>query len=178
MFYLPSSRLGACGVAKWVVRQAIYLAIVLTVLYFAANKLAHGADLNYPAAPLPHFLLSPEAKAEAISGSKPRTSNKLQINAAGRPSYKDNPKWIAYQERRKARKKYALQKRAAYNNSKNWSRVALSHHIPIDISNPLGINPWSNYRGNARFNRRPTSRLPIIPWVPDADILSPGDLIQ
>ena len=178
MFYLPPSRMGACGIAQWVVRQAIYLAIVLTVLYFAANKLAHGGEYQYPSAPLPHFLLNPETQDKILEGPKPKAKQGLQMNAAGRPAYKDNPKWIAYQQRRKYRKDYALKKRAAYNNSKNYSRVPLSYNIPIDITNPLGINPWGNYRGNARFIYRPPVRLPVIPWEPDLKILSPGDLIR
>lgn len=176
MFYLPPSRMGACGIAKWVVRQAIYLAVVLAVLYFAAKKLAYGSEVQYRSAPLPSFLLKPELQDAEIEGEK--SSTKLRINAAGRPSYKDNPKWIAYQERRKMRKDYALRKRAAYNNSKDWSRTPLNYRLNIDITNPMGISPWSNYRGNARFNPRPTLRLPLIPWRPNAEILSPGDLVR
>ena len=154
-------------------RLGKYIAIAFAVLYFNTSTAAHAQGVSGTSG-IPSFLLKPSSSPDSDSG----LINGSQMNSTKRPAYKDNPKWIAYQERRNARKDYALKKRAAYNNSKNWSRVALSHHIPIDITNPMGIDPWSNYRGNARFNRRPSFRLPIIPWVPDANILSPGDLIQ
>ncbi len=152
-------------------RLSIYIAIGIAALQFNTCEAGGGASGTVG---IPDFLLNQASQVEDRSG----LINGIQMSSTKRAAYRDNPKWIEYQERRKARKDYALRKRAAYNNSKNWSRVALSHHIPIDITNPLNINPWSNYRGNARFHRRPLARLPLIPWSPNLEILSPGNSLQ
>ena len=176
MFYFPPKNASLISKAYWVVRQVIFLAIVMVVLYLTANKLAFGGTGGLPAAPLPSYLLKPEIQDKMIAQSKPGTPQRYAMNAPGRPSYKDNPKWIAYQKRRDTRKKYALQKRAAYNNSKNWSRTPLNYRLNIDITNPMGINPWSNYPGNYRFN--PVPRRVIIAPSRGPVIQSPGDLIR
>ncbi len=154
-------------------RLGRYIAIAFAALYFIAATDAHGQG-DSGTSGIPDFLLKPSSDPDSSSG----LINGLQMNSTKRPSYKDNPKWTAYQKRRDARKKYALQQRAAYNNSKDWSRTPLNYRLNIDITNPLNINPWSNYRGNARFHRRPLYRLPLIPWMPDLEILSPGDSLR
>ena len=63
------------------------------------------------------------------------------IAAADKPvagEYRNNPKWIAYKNRRDSRKAYANYMNAKIRSGRNYSHVPLSYRVNINPAMPYG----------------------------------------
>jgi hypothetical protein len=115
--------------------------LTLALLSFAMSSPAMAGD---PSGIPSYLILRTDAPSESGQGDR------LQMNSTKRPSYKSNPLWIEYQDRMKNRKIVAAKLKRAKFVSKDYSRMALNYRLNIDITNPMGINPWGNHYRRTR----------------------------
>ena len=117
---------------------------------------------------IPAYLI---VKPEAPSRGGQRQG--LQMNSTKRASYKTNPLWLKHHNRLKERKTVAAKLKRRTAQSKNYSRVSLNYRLNVDITNPMGINPWGNHYRQSWYSHHRASWL-YVPRVTVPVVTSSG----
>ena len=113
------------------------LCVLLFSFLFESNSAP--AQAASPSGTPAYLIVKPNAPSSA--GARCR----LQMNSTKRASYKTNPLWLKHHNRLKDRKTSAANLKRRTAQSKNYSRVSLNYRLNVDVTNPMGINPWGNH---------------------------------
>jgi hypothetical protein len=134
----------------------LFCVVGLSFLTCSAVGPAHAANPSG----IPAYLIV-KPNASSITGQP----QELQMNSMKKASHKSNPLWLKHHNRLNERKAVAAALKRRTAQSKNYSRVSLNYRLNVDVTNPMGINPWGNHYRRSRYSRYRSSWLSL-PRVP------------
>lgn len=143
--------------------RMLVLIALATVFCFTVGPTRAASPSGIPA----YLIVKPDAPSRGVQ------RHGLQMNSTKRASYKTNPRWLKHHNRLKERKTVAANLKRRTAQSKNYSRVSLNYRLNVDITNPMGINPWGNHYRQGWYSHHRASLL-YVPRVTVPLITSSG----